>query len=52
MALTAQSDADTKAKYADLDFGTHDLWPLKVTDFEVVNLGTPIPLTFNCVRNP
>ena len=52
IALTAQSDKDTKAKYADVDFGTRDLSPLKVTDFEVVNLGTPIPLTYNCVRNP
>jgi len=51
VALTAQSDADTKAKYADVDFGTHDLWPLKVTDFEVVKMGEQIPLTYNCVRN-
>jgi serine/threonine-protein kinase len=52
IALTAQNDADTKAKYADLDFDSHALGALKVTDFEVVNLGTPIHLTFNCVRNP
>jgi hypothetical protein len=52
IALTAQSDADTTAKYADVDFGTHDLQSLKVTDFEVVNGGTPVPLTDNCVRNP
>lgn len=51
IALTAQSDADTAAKYADVGFGTHDLYPLKVTDFEVVNLGTPIRLTDDCVRN-
>ena len=25
IALTAQNDADTKAKYADMDFGPHDL---------------------------
>jgi serine/threonine-protein kinase len=52
MALTAQNDADTKAKYADMDFGSHDLQDLKVTDFEVVDLGTPIRLTDDCVRNP
>lgn len=52
IALTAQSDDDTKAKYADLDFGPHALGALKVTDFEVLDLGTPIPLTDNCVRNP
>jgi serine/threonine-protein kinase len=52
IALTAESDADTKAKYADLDFDSHSLYGLKVTDFEVVDMGTPIHLTYNCVRNP
>jgi serine/threonine-protein kinase len=52
IALTAQNDADTKAKYADMDFGPRDLSDLKVTDFEVVDMGTPIRLTDDCVRNP
>lgn len=52
IALTAQSDLDTKAKYADMDFGPRDLADLKVTDFEVVDFGTPIRLTDDCVRNP
>ena len=52
IALTAQSDADTTAKYADVGFDTHSLWPLKVTDFEVVGLGKPIPLPNGCKRNP
>lgn len=52
IALTAQNDADTKAKYADMDFGPHDLADLKVTDFEVVDMGTPTRLTDDCVRNP
>ena len=52
IALTAQNDADTKAKYADIDFGPRDLAGLKVTDFEVVDFGTPIRLTDDCVRNP
>jgi hypothetical protein len=51
IALTAQNDKDTRAKYADLDFGPHDLLDLKVTDFEVVDMGTPIRLTDDCVRN-
>jgi serine/threonine-protein kinase len=51
IALTAQSDADTQAKYADLNFGPHDLEALKVTDFEVLDLGTPIKLTDDCVRS-
>jgi serine/threonine-protein kinase len=45
IALTGQSDADTTAKYV------NDLQPLKVTDFEVVDGGKPIPLTNDCVRN-
>jgi serine/threonine-protein kinase len=52
IALTAQSDQDTEVKYADLDFDSHSLRALKVTDFEVVDGGTPIRLTDNCVRNP
>jgi len=51
IALTAQSDADTRAKYTDMDFGPRDLADLKVTDFEVVDMGTPIRLTDDCVRN-
>jgi hypothetical protein len=51
IALTAQSDKDTTAKYADLDFTSRDLADLKVTDFEVVDMGTPIRLTNECVRN-
>jgi serine/threonine-protein kinase len=52
VALTAQNDADTKAKYADMDFDSESLRALKVTDFEVVEMGTPIDLNYNCVRNP
>lgn len=52
ITLTAQSDQDTKAKYADMDFGSHELQDLKVSDFEVLDLGTPIRLTDECKRNP
>jgi serine/threonine-protein kinase len=51
IALTAQADADTEAKYADVDFGSHDLQALKVTDFEVVDMGPAIPVTDDCWRN-
>lgn len=51
IALTAQSDADTRAKYSQLGFGPHDLQDLKVTDFEIVQEGKPIPLTYDCTRN-
>jgi serine/threonine-protein kinase len=52
VTLTAQNDADTKAKYADVDFDVHDMQDLKVTDFEIVELGTPIRMTDECKRNP
>ena len=52
IALTAQNDADTRVKYADVDFDSRDLQSLKVTDFEVVNGGKRIPLTYDCARNP
>lgn len=52
IALTAQSDQDTATKYEDLDFGPHDLAALKVTDFEVLELGPPVALTYDCRRNP
>jgi hypothetical protein len=51
IALTAQSDQDTTTKWTDVDFTAHDLQDLKVSDFEVVDLGTPIRLTYDCVRN-
>ena len=52
IALTAQSDQDTQTKYADVDFGPTDLSSLQVTDFEVVQMGPVIPLTYDCGRNP
>ena len=48
ITLTAQNDADTTAKYADVGFGPHDLQALKVTDFEVLDLGKSIRLTDDC----
>jgi hypothetical protein len=51
IATTAQSDTDTTAKYSDVGFDTHSLWPLKVTDFEVVELGKPIRSGEGCVLN-
>jgi glycosyltransferase involved in cell wall biosynthesis len=48
IALTAQSDADTQAKYADVEFGPHDMQALKVTDFEVLDLGKQFRITDDC----
>ena len=51
IALTAQNDLDTNTKYADLGFNSHSMYPLQVSDFEVVQVPTPISLTYDCVRN-
>jgi hypothetical protein len=32
--------------------GTYDLSDLQPTDFEVIDTGAPIDLTFDCVRTP
>ncbi len=50
IALTAQADTHTTAKWAGL-LGSHDLSALQVTDFEVIDHGSMIPLTYDCVRN-
>jgi cellulose synthase/poly-beta-1,6-N-acetylglucosamine synthase-like glycosyltransferase len=52
IALTAQNDLDTVTKYADVDFASRDLDTLRVTDFEILETGPVIPLTYDCVRNP
>jgi serine/threonine-protein kinase len=49
IALTAQSDRHTVHKWAGL-LGSHDLDALKVTDFEVIDHGSMIPLTYDCNR--
>jgi serine/threonine-protein kinase len=49
IALTAQSDRRTTAKWAGL-LGARDLADLRVSDFEIVDHGALIPLTFNCIR--
>jgi hypothetical protein len=51
IALTAQSDALTRAKWAGL-LGAGDLTRLAVTDFEMVDGGARIPLTLSCKRTP
>jgi serine/threonine-protein kinase len=50
IALTARSDQRTTHKWAGL-LGSHDLAALKITDFEVIDHGSTIPLTGDCVRN-
>jgi serine/threonine-protein kinase len=49
IALTAQSDRHTTAKWDGL-LDAHDLSVLKVEDFEVIDHGGPIDLTYECMR--
>jgi serine/threonine-protein kinase len=49
IALTAQSDRNTRAKWDD-HLDTHDLAALRPTDFEVIDTGPDITLTYDCVR--
>ena len=53
IALTAASDRFTAAKWtAVLPSGSTGLAAIRVTDFEMIDGGTRIPLTYECVRNP
>ena len=49
IALTAESDARSTAKWADL-FESHGLVGIEPSDFELLELGDAIPLTFECAR--
>jgi hypothetical protein len=51
IALTARSDRTTKAKWAGL-LDTRDLAALRPSDFEMIEAGPRVPLTYDCVRNP
>jgi serine/threonine-protein kinase len=50
IALTALSDKSSTAKWSGL-LGTSDLAALAVTDFEMLEGGARIPLTFDCKRS-
>jgi serine/threonine-protein kinase len=54
IALTAADDRFTTAKWADANVNVDPkaLSSIKVTDFDVVNLGTIITTGDNCIRNP
>ena len=52
IALTAQSDRFTTSKWSEVGVDSRSLSAISVTDMEVVGLGTPITLTYDCVRNP
>ena len=50
IALTAQSDALSDVKWADVGFDSNSLSALKATDFEVVDSGPTTDVTYNCTR--
>jgi serine/threonine-protein kinase len=54
IALTAADDKFTTAKWTDanVNVDAQALTAIQVTDFDVVDMGTPVQDTGNCVRNP
>lgn len=52
--LTAESDAFTTHKWGDADVGidSHSLFGIRPTDFDVVEAGDPMTVTYDCVRTP
>ena len=53
IALTAADDRFTAAKWSNvLPSGSTGLAAITVTDFEMIDAGNRIPLTYDCVRNP
>jgi hypothetical protein len=52
IALTAASDTYTTHSWSEVGIDSHSMYGIQVTDFEVVDLGPTIPLTYDCVRNP
>jgi hypothetical protein len=51
IALTAQSDRFTTATWDGLGIDAYSLGDLEVTDFEIVDTGPTIGLTYACVRS-
>jgi hypothetical protein len=50
--LTFADDRTSTAKWADLGIDAHTFSGITVDQFEVVELGPEIELTYDCVRNP
>jgi hypothetical protein len=51
VALTARDDRFTTHKWSEVSFDSHSLQAIVAADFEVVDFGAVIPLTYDCVRN-
>ena len=52
--LTAEADNFTTHKWtdADIDIDSHSLYGIRPTDFDVVEAGDPMTVTYDCVRTP
>lgn len=52
--LTAEADYYTTHKWSDADVNidSHSLFGIKPTDFDVVETGDPMTVTYDCVRTP
>jgi len=52
--LTAEADNFTTHKWgdADIDIDSHSLFGIRPTDFDVVEAGDPMTVTYDCVRTP
>jgi hypothetical protein len=49
--FSAMSDQFTTNKWEALGFDSHSLWGIEASDFEVIDGGNRIALTYDCVRN-
>jgi hypothetical protein len=52
ITLSAASDTYSTHKWTDVDFTSMDLSSLAVSDFEMVDAGARINITFSCAREP
>lgn len=52
VALTGRSDRFTGHTWEEVGFDSHSLTAIEPEDFELLELGTPIDLSFDCNRTP
>jgi hypothetical protein len=52
IALTFADDRTSKAKWSELELDSQSFSSIPPDQFDVVELGDEIPLTYDCVRNP
>lgn len=51
IALTAADDRFTAHRWSEVGFDTYSLRSLRASDFEIVDPGPVVPLTYDCARN-